>query len=219
MNQRVLFPVFLLSSICLPWPSSAQVAGQTIDGCGYARAIFSQPGQFEVAAVLSLLRQNEVYIAADDNTIGPLRECAAGIRKQVCRDGLLLGMLDPVGSLCGGVGGMAVDMMKGGPSILGGLVGAGVVGSTVGIVKMGMCEKDLKEVVEPAAASAFQGWRVDFQSVRDDATRGRIREAATNGRITQEQAGRLDKYVTGVAAVLSGQDTSGPPGLADCVGG
>jgi hypothetical protein len=219
MNQRVLFSVLLLCSIWLSSPSSAQVAGQTIDGCGYAGAIFSQPGQFELAAVLSLLRQNEVDVAADDNTLSALRVCAANIRKQVCTDGLLLGMIDPVGALCSGVAGMIIQWKRGESSLLGGLVGAGVVGSTVGMVKMGMCEKALAEVVEPAAISTFQGWQVEFNSIRDDATRGRIRDAATSGRITHEQAGRLDKYVAGVAAVLSGQDVSRGPSLADCVGG
>jgi hypothetical protein len=109
--------------------------------------------------------------------------------------------------------------MKGGPSILGGLVGAGAFGSAKGIFDMGVCERYLKDIVEPAAASTFQGWRVDFRTVRDDETRARITEAATSGRITPEQATRLDKYVTGVAAVLSGQDTSGPPGLDDCIEG
>jgi hypothetical protein len=219
MNQRALFSVCLFCSICLSWPSSAQVAGQTIDGCGYARAIFSQPGQFELAAVLSLLRQNEVDVAADDNTLSVLRVCAANIRKQVCTDRLLLGMIDPVGALCGGAAGMIIQWKRGESSLLGGLVGAGVVGAGMGTVKMGMCEKALAEVVEPAAISTFQGWQVEFNSVRNDETRGRIMDAATSGRITHEQAGRLEKYVAGVATVLSGQDTSRPPRLSNCLGG
>jgi hypothetical protein len=204
MKQRVLYSVFFLCSVCLSWPSAAQVAGQTFGGCP-ERFILSRPGQFELAAALSLLQRNGVVVTGNDEMVSVLWQCASSIPYHACTDGLLFEMMDPKGAVGGGLAGMTVDMMRGGPSVLGGLLGAGVFGTAAGQVKAASCQKDVQEVLRPAAASAFQGWRVDFQSVREDEVRGRITDAAASGRITYEQASRLDRYVAGVASRLSGR--------------
>jgi hypothetical protein len=204
MNQRALLSVFLLCSICLSWPSSAQVAGQRMGACP-ERIILSRPGQFELAAALSLLGRNDVVVTGNQEMVATLWQCASSIPYHACTDKLLLGVIDPAGAVGGGLAGMAADMMQGGPSVLGGLLGAGMVGTVKGQVDAASCQKDVEEVLRPAAASAFAGWRVDFGSIPAGETRQRISNAATSGRITYEQAGRLDQYIAGVATALSGR--------------
>src|ERR687892_266219 len=143
MNQRALFPVLLLCSMCLSWPSSAQVAGQRLGACP-ERIILSRPGQFELAAALSLLGQNDVVVTGNEDMVATLWQCASSIPFHACTDELLLGVMDPAGAVGGGLAGMAVDMMRGGPSVLGGLLGAGVVGTAAGQVKAASCQKDIQ---------------------------------------------------------------------------
>lgn len=191
----------LLVTLLAAGPTAASMADQRLGGCP-ERVILRSDGERMVAAVLSLV-PGQVTLTGNDDHAALLRECARTVRAKVCTDGLLFTMLDPVGSTVGGVAGLAVDGARGGPSLLGGLLGAGVGGTVAGVVGLGRCQQRLEEELAPAAAAAFTGWRVDPSSVRPDAVTGRVISALETRAISGEAAQSLKGYLDGVAARLA----------------
>jgi hypothetical protein len=182
-------------------PAAATMAEQRIGGCP-ERIVLAGDGERRVAAVLSLV-PDRVTLAGNPERAAVLRECARTVRAVVCTDGLLLSMLDPVGATAGGVAGLAVDGVRGQPSLLGGLLGAGVGGMAVGVVGMGRCNKRLNEELAPAAAAAFAGWRVDPGTTGAAEVRGRIVAAYERGAVSAAAARSLDSYLDGIATRLA----------------
>ena len=121
---------------------------------------------------------------------------------------MLLGVLDPKGAFWGGLAGLSVDMYNGRPTLLGGLLGAGVAGMASGVVKVAQCNKRF-ETLKPAAITALGGWRLDVANMNDYSQRGqkevqrRLTEAARSGRISAEDATAILEYVTKVSEVLA----------------
>jgi hypothetical protein len=111
-----------------------------------------------------------------------------------------MGLIDPVGAVAGGVAGLAVDSRNGGPSLLGGMLGAGVVGTAVGVATMAQCNKAIQERHAPTLRSlgpvTLPG---DLDSISYRTFSDRVREAMRAGRVPAQQAAELLRVTDQIA--------------------
>ncbi|MEA1049454.1 hypothetical protein U5801_06505 [Lamprobacter modestohalophilus] len=150
----------LVAATSLAAPATAQVAGRKLGAC--PERVFLSRDQIAVATAMSTVLDeldNLFYgVRGDANIFVSMKECARTLPYHACTDDLLLGVIDPVGAAAGGAAGLAVDMYKGEPSVLGGLLGSGVVGTTWGIVKAASCKKRFASL-QSAAVEALAACR------------------------------------------------------------
>lgn len=187
----------LVAATILAAPATAQVAGRKLGAC--PERLFLSRDQIAVATAMSTVLDeldNQFYgLRGDANIVASMKACARTLPYHACTDDLLFGVLDPVGAAAGGAAGLAVDLYKGKPSVLGGLLGSGVVGTSLGIVKAGSCKKRFASL-QPAAVEALGGWQFDVDQVREGEVRERVERAAHEGRIGAADAQAILDYVS-----------------------
>jgi hypothetical protein len=182
--------------------SLAQLAGQKPGGCP-ERAGFTANQRAVVGgfALLGDSLDRTWFVRGADQTLVELMvSCAHSIRYQVCTDGLIFGLLDPVGAAAGGAVGLAMNRNK--PSLLGGLLGAGAGGLTWGIVETGRCNKRMEEQLKPAALKAFDDWEIDPNLLRPGDVQRRAADASRFGIIAPADAKALTDFADGAATLL-----------------
>lgn len=198
-----------LGLLSVAMPAVAQVADQRLGACPERVALGDD--ELYVATAMSMLGEGARpairVMPGDDGVKAMVSDCAASIAYHVCTDDLLLGMIDPASAMAGGLLGLAVDARNGSPSLLGGLLGSGVVGMVGGVVKSGMCRQNQAELV-PHAQAALGGMSFRLENARsrgDDlaAIRGAIGEAARNRRVPLDRAQVMDSYVREVGGALT----------------
>jgi hypothetical protein len=189
-------PALVSVVAALASPAQAQVAGQKLGAC--PERVYLSTDQIVVATamatVLDELDSRFAGLHGDGATIAGMMQCARKLPYFVCTDPMLFGLLDPAGAAVGGTIGLGVDMYKGQPSLLGGLLGAGVVGMTKGIVDIGACNKRFA-TLKPAAVQAFGGWQFHVDQVRGSEVRDRVAKAAKSGSISAADAQALLGFV------------------------
>lgn len=197
--------VHLATAFAFAMPAQAQLAGQKLGAC--PERLYLSADQVVVATAMSTvldeLDSQFGGLRGDDQIVAGMMMCARKIPYHVCADPMLLGLLDPAGAATGAAAGAAVGLFnKGQPSLLGGLLGAGVVGTAKGVVDMGQCNKRFA-LLKPAALQAFGGWRFDVGQVRGSEVRDRLVQAASAGRISAADAQALHRFVSQTAQRLS----------------
>lgn len=184
--------------------AQAQLAGQKLGAC--PERLYLSRDQIEVAVAMStLLDELDSQFSGlrgDDQIVAGMMMCARKIPYHVCTDPMLLGLLDPAGAVGGAAAGAAVGAYKGQPSLLGGLLGAGVFGMAKGAVDLGQCNKRFA-MLKPAAKAAFGGWQFDVGQVRGSEVRERLARAARAGSISAADAQALHGFVSQTAQRLS----------------
>ncbi|AXS40842.1 hypothetical protein [Breoghania sp. L-A4] len=191
--------------LAISTPASAQVAGQRMGAC--PERVYLNADQRRVAAAMALLddssRRGIIIGRGSDDTIAiGMRQCARSIRYAVCTDGMLLGLIDPKGALIGGAAGLLWNGMNGGSTVIGGLLGAGVVGMTRGVINAGQCRKRQAEIL-PAAKVVFTNWRISTQSVRGAEIDYRVRYYAQQRAISADHAQAILSFINQATAILN----------------
>lgn len=184
--------------------AQAQLAGQKLGAC--PERLYLSKDQVEVAVamstVLDALDRQFSGLRGDDQIITGMLMCARKIPHHVCTDPMLLGLLDPVGAAGGAAAGAALGAYNREPSLLGGLLGAGVFGMAKGTVELGQCNKRFA-MLKPAAMVAFGGWQFDVDQVRGSEVQERLARAARSGSISAADAQSLHNFVSQTAQRLT----------------
>ena len=193
----------------LALPAHAQVAGQRLGAC--PERVYLSIDQIVVAtAMATVLDELDTQFAGlrgDGQIVAGMMQCARKLPYFTCTDKMLFGLLDPRDAAIGGAAGIAVDGIRGQPSLIGGLLGAGVVGMTSCVVQVGACNKRFPSL-KPAVVAAFGGWQFDVgqfdvDQVRGSEVRDRVARAARSGRISAADAQALLKFVNGASEQLT----------------
>jgi hypothetical protein len=205
MQTRWTVLALLAAAFACATPAQAQLAGQKLGAC--PERVYLSTDQIAVAAAMSTvldeLDSQFNGLRGDDQIVAGMLMCARKIPYHVCTDPMLLGLLDPVGAAAGAAAGATVGIYnKGEPSLLGGLLGAGVLGMAKGVVDIGQCNKRFA-MLKPAALQAFGGWQFDVGQVRGSEVRDRLAQAARTGRISAADAQTLSKFVSQTAQRLT----------------
>lgn len=184
--------------------AAAQVGGQRLGAC--PERVYLTRDQVTVAVAMATLGADVERLTpvpyGDPLLFDAMRECARTVRVNICQDKLLFGILDPVGAATGGAMGLAVDGLKNGPSVLGGLLGAGVAGMAKGVYDVATCNQKF-EALRPAAREAFGDWTIRAQDVRATEVRDRVANAARGRRISAEDANALLSFVEQASTAIA----------------
>jgi hypothetical protein len=193
----------LLSMLCavaiVPWRAPA---ASTLKFCNLRSALST--GQAEYVAGIALfgdqIDRYVFYRGADDTTFSVMTACAREVRGRVCTDRLFMDFIDPGGALLGAAAGVAVDA-RNGPSVLGGLLGAGVVGSGLGVVKLSMCNKAIEERYAPTLRSLGPiTVPNDLGSLQYSTFADPVRDAMRTGRLPPQEGAELLRMTDQIAA-------------------
>jgi hypothetical protein len=202
--MRIRWIVLVAAALAFTASAQAQLAGQKLGAC--PERLYLSKDQIEVAVAMSTLLDELEHqfggVRGDDDIVAGMMMCARKLPYHACTDPMLLGLLDPAGAAGGAAAGAALGAYRREPSLLGGLLGAGVVGMAKGAVDMGQCNKRFA-MLKPAAKVAFGGWQFDVNQVRGSEVRERLARAARAGAISASDAQALLSFVSQTAKRLS----------------
>ena len=194
------------ASLLAAWAAPVFAQGYKLGAC--PERVFLTDDELAVAAAYSLASEG---VQSQLKTLrgavaGYVFDCASKITYAVCTDGLLFGIIDPLGAAIGGVAGLALDAKRGEGSLLGGLLGSGAAGLGAGIIKSGQCRRN-QVARQPAADAILKGlsFQLDNRRARPpymEVLKTTAQKRAAEGTVASEDAMYFIQYTTRLSDVL-----------------
>ncbi len=128
--------------------------------------------------------------------------CTKHIAYAVCTDRLLENFIGFDGGDVVAMGAGAIALGSNGkPSLLGATLGK-MAKSTFGVAKAGICQQTLEERIQPAAKKVFGNQALNLDARDAEYVRQYIRNAASTGVISYEDAQQMMEFGKGVHAFM-----------------